>query len=132
MYPQRALGANYKGRMEFSKNGKNLQCPTFFTPWLLFTQRIKCLTCHMKSSEAILLLMYRKKTKTMSLDSNMPKKGSCNLLSNLFTLVCNVDTSCRNSWSPDPASNQTTARVFAVTQAVTITLIICYHITNLP
>lgn len=39
----------------------------------------------MKSSEAILLLMYSKKPKTMSLDSNMPKKGSRNLLSNLFT-----------------------------------------------
>lgn len=27
----------------------------------------------------------KKKNKKMSLDSNMPKKGSCNLLSNLFT-----------------------------------------------
>lgn len=39
----------------------------------------------MKSSEAILPLMYSKKSKMMSLNSNMPKKGSCNLLSNLFT-----------------------------------------------
>lgn len=39
----------------------------------------------MQASEAILLLMYSKKPTAMSLDSNMPKKGSCNLLSNLST-----------------------------------------------
>lgn len=52
--------------------GEILQCPTFFTPRLLFTQRIKCLTCHMLPSEAILLLMYsRKRTKKRERDSTV-------------------------------------------------------------
>lgn len=82
--PNEPLEQTKKEEWNSQRIGKILQCPTFFTPWLLFTQRIKCLTCHTKSSEATVLLMYSK-NKTMKTDSNVLEKGSRNLLSNLFT-----------------------------------------------
>lgn len=82
--PNEPLEQTKKEEWNSQRIGKILQCPTFFAPWLLFTQRIKCLTCHTKSSEATVLLMYSK-NKTMKTDSNVLEKGSCNLLSNLFT-----------------------------------------------
>lgn len=84
--PKEPLEQTKKEEWSSQRMGKILQRPTFFTPRLLFTQRIKCLTCHMQPSEAILLVMYsRKRTKTMKPGSNTPQKGSCNLLSNLFS-----------------------------------------------
>ena len=84
--PKEPLEQTKKEEWSSQRMGKILQCPTFFTPRLLFTQRIKCLTCHMQLSEAILLVMYsRKRTKTMRLSTNTLAKGSFSLLFNLFT-----------------------------------------------
>lgn len=82
--PNEPLEQTKKEEWNSQRIGKILQCPTFFTPWLLFTQRIKCLTCHRESSEATVLLMYSK-NKTMKTSSNVLEKGGCNLLPNLFT-----------------------------------------------
>lgn len=82
--PNEPLEQTKKEEWNSQRIGKILQCPTFFIPWLLFTQRIKCLTCHTKSSEATVLLLYSK-NKAMKTDSNVLERGSCNLLPNLFT-----------------------------------------------
>lgn len=80
--PKEPLEQTKKEEWSSQRMGKILQCPTFFTPRLLFTQRIKRLTCHMQPSEAILPVKYnRKRTQTMALNSNTLKAAVIYFLS---------------------------------------------------
>lgn len=84
--PKEPLEQTKKEEWSSQRMGEILQCPTFFTPRLLFTQRIKRLTCHMQPSEAILPVKYnRKRTQTMALHSNTLKAAAIYFLSSSLT-----------------------------------------------
>lgn len=128
--PNEPLEQTKKEEWDSQRIGKILQCPTLCTPWLLFTQRIKCLTHHTKSSEATVLLVYSK-NKTMKTDNNVLEIGSCNLLSNQFTntlmwlhLVAGAD--------PWPTQQSNSYQSVGCHRSWDATLIIRSWITNLP
>lgn len=130
MYPQWALGANSKGRVEFSKNRKNSPMPHFLHTMITVYSKDKMPNLSHKVFRSHSLLMYSQNKTPTTTDGNVLEKGSCNLLSNLFTntlmwlhLVAGAD--------PWPTW-QTTTWVVAVMQAGTVTLIIRSWITNLP
>lgn len=84
--PKEPLEQTRKEEWSSQRMGEILQCPTFFTPRRLFTQRIKRLTCHRQPSEPGSLLRRRRKgARTMRLLSPTPAQGSCNRLASLCT-----------------------------------------------